>query len=247
MLIRHLFASLVEYYKLLNIFFFFLKHSCLKKLHRLTAKFFTVVVLIYQNIKIVVLIFYSYDLSNENANSPQWRNKRDVSSLNYFIFALTSSLNLRAIIYDYERYNVEETLDHSNSITSSLQQFENDWFSSLLRRVKSVVTNDLRLFTVSNISATFYCVLGISSGLDVCPSWERKRVERRISCFPYFPKTSSRLLITIPLMVSSCSTHRDSFMSFYQRVYPRTFRKRKIFMLFIRYRWPFVQEDILKT
>lgn len=69
MLIRHLFTFLVEYYKLLNIFFF--KASCLKKLHRLTAKFFTVVVLIYQNIKIIVLIFYSYDLSNKNVNSPQ--------------------------------------------------------------------------------------------------------------------------------------------------------------------------------
>lgn len=236
MLIRHLFAPLVEYYKLLNIFFF--KASCLKKLHRLIAKFFTVVVLIYQNIKIIVLIFYSYDLSNKNVNSPQWRNKRDVLSLNYFIFALTSSLNLRAIIYDYERCNVEETLDHSNSITSSLQQFENDWFSSLLRGVKSVVTNDLRLFTVSNFSATFYCVLGISSGLDVCPSWERKRVERRISCFPYFSKTSGRLLITIPLisMVSSCSIHWDSFMPFYQGVHHRTFRRCKIFILFIWYR-----------
>lgn len=68
MLIRHLFAPLVEYYKLFNTFFF--KASCLKKLHRLT-KFFTVVVLIYQNIKIIVLVFYSYDLSNKNVNSPQ--------------------------------------------------------------------------------------------------------------------------------------------------------------------------------
>lgn len=198
----------------------------------------------YKNNCTYILFVYS----NKNVNSPQWRNKRDVSSLNYFIFALTSSLNLRAIIYDYERCNVEETLDHSNSITSSLQQFENDWFSSLLRGVKSVVTNDLRLFTVSNFSATFYCVLGISSGLDVCPSWERKRVERRISCFPYFSKTSGPLLITIPLisMVSSCSIHRDSFMPFYHGVHHRTFRKCKIFILFIWYRWTFVQENILK-